>query len=97
LAYANYVRLSFIGLGKPVQNFFIESFNDKFRDECLNGNVFTDLLDARKKIEAWRIDYNTVRPHNLLNDLTPEEFIGPNPNSDLHPESRPLKVEISGL
>lgn len=74
-AYANNVRLRFIDPGKPVQNCFIESFNGKFRDECLNDNLFTDLLDARKKIEAWRIDYNTVRPHSSLNDLTPEEFI----------------------
>lgn len=74
-AYANNVRLHFIEPGKPVQNCFIESFNGKFREECLNDNVFINLEDARRKIEAWRIDYNTVRPHSSLNDLTPEEFI----------------------
>lgn len=74
-AYANDVRLRFIEPGKPVQNCFIESFNGKFRDECLDDNVFTDIRDARQKIEDWRIDYNTVRPHSSLNDLTPEEFI----------------------
>ena len=74
-AYANNVRLRFIEPGKPVQNCFIESFNGKFRDECLDDNVFTDIRDARRKIEEWRVDYNTVRPHSSLNDLTPEEFI----------------------
>lgn len=74
-AFANNVRLRFIEPGKPVQNCFIESFNGKFREECLNDNVFRTLHDARRRIEDWRIDYNTVRPHSSLNDLTPEEFI----------------------
>ena len=73
-AYRNDVRLHFIDPGKPVQNAFIESFNGKFRDECLNENWFLDLADARETIEAWRIDYNTGRPHSALNYATPEEF-----------------------
>src|SRR2546426_4495214 len=55
-------------------NAFIESFNRKFRDECLNQNWFVDLRHAREVIEAWRVDYNTVRPHSSLRYLTPEEF-----------------------
>ena len=51
-----------------------ESFNGRFRDECLNAQVFVSLLDARQKIEAWRIDYNEHRPHGSLGDLTPQEF-----------------------
>jgi putative transposase len=73
-AYANGVALHFIEPGKPVQNAFIESFNGKFRDECLNQNWFTSLEDARRIIEAWRVDYNTVRPHSSLGYKTPEEY-----------------------
>jgi putative transposase len=73
-AYQNKVKLRFIQPGKPVQNAYVESFNGKLRDECLNENVFIDLLDAKRKIEDWRQDYNTSRPHSSLNNLTPEEF-----------------------
>jgi hypothetical protein len=52
----------------------MERFNGKLRDECLNEHVFTSLAQARRIIEAWRIDYNTMRPHSSLNYLTPEEF-----------------------
>lgn len=73
-AYAHGVALHFIEPGKPTQNAFIESFNGKFRDECLNQNWFTDLADARRIIEAWRVDYNTQRPHSALGYRTPAEF-----------------------
>jgi len=73
-AYANGVALHFIDPGKPVQNAFIESFNGKFRDECLNQNWHTGLEDARRIIETWRVDYNTVRPHSSLGYQTPEEY-----------------------
>ncbi|MEG3620375.1 IS3 family transposase [Magnetovibrio sp. PR-2] len=73
-AYSNNVRLLFIEPGKPIQNAFVESFNGKFRDECLNEHWFTSLADARKIIEAWRIDYNTQRPHSSLAYRTPIEF-----------------------
>jgi putative transposase len=73
-AYAQGVKLDFIRPGKPVENAVIESFNGRFRDECLNANVFLSLHDARQKIEAWRIDYNEHRPHGSLGDLTPREF-----------------------
>ena len=68
------VNLHFIEPGKPVQNVYIESFNGKFRDECLNEHWFTDVPDAKRLIEAWRIEYNTFRPHSSLGNLTPEEF-----------------------
>ncbi len=68
------IKLSFIQPGKPQQNCFIESFNGKFREECLNQNLFHDLADAQGKIEAWRIDYNENRPHRSLNQRTPAEF-----------------------
>jgi len=60
--------------GKPTQNAYIESFNARFRDECLNENWFINLDDARQKIEEWRMDYNQRRPHSALDYLTPEEF-----------------------
>jgi putative transposase len=73
-AYRHGVELHFIRPGKPVDNAFIESFNGKFRDECLNENWFQDLEDARQKIETWRPDYNTVRPHSALGNRTPAEY-----------------------
>ena len=60
--------------GKPVQNGHVESFNGRFRDECLNANWFVNLADARRKIEAWRKEYNGERPHSSLAYRTPEEF-----------------------
>ena len=57
-----------------MQNCFIESFKGKFREECLNENWFTSLEDAKRIIEAWRQDYNQVRPHSSLNNQTPEAF-----------------------
>ena len=57
-----------------MQNGYIESFNGKFRDECLNENWFVSLGDARQKIEQWRRDYNQERPHSALGYRTPEEF-----------------------
>ena len=73
-AYENGVEWHFITPGKPIENAYIESFNARFRDECLNENWFTDLADAREKIETWRQDYNQQRPHSALGYRTPEEF-----------------------
>jgi putative transposase len=74
-AYRRGVQLDFIRPGKPVENAFIEAFNGRLRDECLNVHQFTSLADAREKIEAWRIDYNARRPHSSLGHLTPNEFV----------------------
>ena len=71
----------YIEPGKPVQNAFIESFNSKLRDECLNEYVFTGLGEARLIIEAWRHDYNHLRPHSSLGYLAPEEFAARNQRS----------------
>ena len=68
------VEWHYIAPGKPMQNGFVESFNGRLRDECLNEHVFTNLSEARRIIEEWRIDYNTNRPHTSLNGLTPTEF-----------------------
>jgi putative transposase len=73
-AYENGVKLHFIDPGKPTQNGFIESFNGKFRDECLNSHWFRDLADARVKIRAWRDEYNNDRPHSSIGNLTPMEY-----------------------
>jgi len=64
----------YIAPGKPQQNGFVESFNGRFRDECLNEHLFSSLTAARQIIEAWRIDYNTERPHTSLDGLTPAAF-----------------------
>ena len=73
-AFEHGVELHFIEPGKPTQNAFIESFNGKFRDECLNENWFLSLPEAREKIETWRRDYNQARPHSALGYQTPQEF-----------------------
>jgi putative transposase len=73
-AYQRGVRIDFIAPGKPTQNPYVESFNGKLRDECLNEHWFTSLADARRILAAWRLDYNTVRPHSSLQNLTPEQF-----------------------
>jgi putative transposase len=73
-AYGCGVRLQFIEPGKPIQNAFIESFNSRLRDECLNEQAFLSLDDARRKIEHWRSEYNRERPHSSLGYLAPEEF-----------------------
>lgn len=68
------VDLHFIQPGKPQQNAFIESFNGRMRDECLNVNLFNSLLEARVVISEWIEDYNKVRPHSSLGYMTPEKF-----------------------
>ena len=74
-AFERKVQLLFIRPGKPTENAHIESFNGRFRDECLNQNWFIDLADAREKIELWRNDYNEVRPHSALGNRTPMEYL----------------------
>ena len=73
-AYWNKVKLDFSRPGKPTDNAFIESFNGRFRQECLNAHWFLSIQDAREKIEAWKEDYNANRPHSSLGDMTPREF-----------------------
>jgi putative transposase len=68
------VERHYIAPGKPMQNGLIESFNGKLRDECLNETPFANLPEVREIIEAWRIDYNTNRPHTSLNGPTPTAF-----------------------
>ena len=87
-AYGHGVRLQFIEPGKPIQNAFIESFNGRLRDECLNEQVFRSLDDARRKIEQWRNQYNRERPHSSLGYLTPEEFAA----AHHHLRSEPIAV-----
>ncbi|MBB5723357.1 transposase InsO family protein [Loktanella ponticola] len=65
----------YIAPGKPQQNGFIESFNGKLRDECLNETLFGTLHDARNTLEEWQEDYNWRRPHSALGNLTPAEFL----------------------
>jgi putative transposase len=73
-AYRRGVELIFSRPGKPVDNAYVESFNGKFRDECLNMHWFTSLRDATRTIEEWRKDYNQVRPHSSLGNLPPEIY-----------------------
>ena len=73
-AYRQGVDLKLIAAGKPTQNAYIESFNGKFRDECLNDHYFSNLAHARAVIAAWRRDYNEARPHSSIGRIPPAEF-----------------------
>ncbi len=73
-AYENGVELDFSRPGRPIDNAKVESFNGRFREECLNAHWFLSLDDARRKIEAWRCFYNEARPHTALDWLTPAEY-----------------------
>lgn len=70
----NGIAWHYIAPSKPMQNGYMESFNGKLRDECLNEHVFGSLAYARRIIETWRVDCNEVRPHLSLGYQTPEEF-----------------------
>lgn len=73
-AHERNIEIEYIEPGKPVQNAYIESFNSRLRDECLNEDVFLDLADAKRKIERWRRYYNEERPHTSLKFKTPKQF-----------------------
>ena len=68
------IEIIHIQPGKPQQNARVESFHGRLREECLNVSWFQNLFDARRKIAAWRIDYNEKRPHSSLGYRTPQEF-----------------------
>jgi putative transposase len=74
-AYQRGVQLDFIRPGKPVEHAFIESFNGRLRDECLNVHQFASLGESQAIIEGWGTDYNHRRPHSSLGHLTPCEFV----------------------
>ena len=74
-AYRRGIQLDFITPGRPVENGIIESFNGKLRDECLNVHWFESLADVRAEIEAWREEYNQMRPHSSLGNRAPAEYI----------------------
>lgn len=74
-SHENQISWRYIQPGKPMQNGYIESFNGKLRDECLNEHWFLRIKDARDIIENWRWDYNRYRPHTSLNGLSPEQFV----------------------
>jgi putative transposase len=98
-AYTKGVKLDFIRPGKPVENAFIESFNGRLRQECLNQHHFLDLEEARKMIEEWRLRYNTFRPHRALDGMTPEAFViqWQDKNDNQNPGKPPLKpVRLEG-
>jgi putative transposase len=80
-AYQYGVQLDFIRPGRPVENSYIESFNGRLRDECLNVEVFFALADVRDKLERWRQDYNLVRPHSALRDNAPALFAAQRQNT----------------
>lgn len=98
-AYTKHVKLDFIRPGKPVENAFIESFNGRLRQECLNQHHFLDLEEARKTIEEWRLRYNEFRPHRALDGMTPERFASQwrDENDNPNPGNSPLRaVRLEG-
>jgi len=91
-AYQHGIQLKLIQPGKPTQNAYIESFNGKFRDECLNEHWFEDLAHARKEIANWRQDYNEVRPHQSLDYQTPAEYAADHRVTETE-EDKQIKVD----
>ncbi len=92
-AYEKKINHLFIEPGKPVQNAYIESFNGKFREECLEEHWFKNIYEAREIIESWRIEYNTLRPHSSLGNLTPDEYAQKLKNENA-PESAGLTFSV---
>lgn len=92
-AHRNNVKLEFSRPGKPTDNAFIESFNGRLRQECLNQNWFTSLDDARQIVEAWRQDYNHERPHGSLRYQTPSEFSDRWHMTQTNPKAESLTLE----
>jgi putative transposase len=95
-AYQYRVQLDFIRPGRPVENGYIESFNGRLRDECLNVHVFFALADVREKLELWREDYNQVRPHSALDDYAPRQFVQHWRSSTLARTAGPPKEAAAG-
>lgn len=101
-AYVREVKLHFSEPGKPMQNGYIESFNGKFRDECLNENWFVDLSEVRRITGDYRMHYNQERPHSSLGNLTPMEFIAQAKlstaaamDNSLTPDTAVVKMQIT--
>jgi len=82
------VKTLFIEPGSPWENGYVESFNGKMRDELLNREVFTTLLEAKVLVERWRREYNQVRPHSSLN------YLPPAPEAIMPPEQEPLALGV---
>lgn len=95
----NGVELVFIAPGKPTQNAYIESFNGRMRDECLNAQVFGNLREAREEINAWRREYNEVRKHGSLGRKTPAAFAAAarSPHGGRREESSGLSPDDQGI
>lgn len=89
-AYRHQVKLDFIRPGRPVENGLIESFNGRLRDECLNLHLFWSVEDAHAKLETWREDYNTERPHSALANLPPAAFAASAARKEKQHENREL-------
>ena len=89
-AHRRKIKLQFSRPGKPTDNPFIESFNGRLRQECLDQSWFVSIEDAQKKIEDWRIDYNENRPHSSLENQAPNAFL-----ATLEPNSKSRKTNTS--
>jgi putative transposase len=95
-AHQHAVQLAFIRPGRPTENGFIESFNGRLRDECLNVELFTSLEGAQRILVAWRHDYNHHRPHSSIGDETPTAFAAKTLEGSL-PSSQERPAEEAGL
>ncbi len=92
-AHRNQVKLEFSRPGKPTDNAFIESFNGRLRQECLNQNWFTSLAEAKQIVEVWRQDYNQSRPHSALKHQAPNEFLVHWQQTGIAPKAEILTLE----
>jgi putative transposase len=91
-AYEHRVTLDFSRPGRPTDNAYIESFNGRLREECLNTHWFMSMPDAKRKISAWKEDYNQMRPHTALAFKTPAEFAREIGNRPISVDSKPIQL-----
>ena len=89
----NKIEWHYIAPGKPTQNAFVESFNGRLRDECLNEELFSSMADARQKLAAWQVDYNQFRPHTSLGGIAPQVYAR-NHSQQRAKRSRPASPEL---
>ena len=87
------IEWHYIAPGKPTQNAFVESFNGRLRDECLNEELFSSMSDARERLATWQTDYNQCRPHTSLGGLAPQVYAR-NHSKDRARRSRPASPEL---
>src|SRR5690606_7781804 len=96
-AYKRGIHLDFIRPGQPTENGYIESFNGRLRDELLNTEIFFSLNEAKEKLEQYRLDYNTIRPHSSLGYRPPAEYAQKAKSININRQIKPQRLTLSSV